>query len=274
MNSATIAKKDRTRETIKKAYSGGKTEDEAQKILDKKGISLSSHQKHRSDLVKDGGLISVPYEGKGKGLTRFFPADEILIPPNTQGVDLTKEEGTLPVSKGTLISMVIDQAKNIVEAIEKDDAWKNVRTIKKICNNIRPLVHNLAYLESIGFDLTLPWHYFEKEKPPSWKGLFGWKDLRGTLGIPIKASGPEFENYQVKPGLNSLFVVNEFQEIKEKNDVLSISPKDTDGLLWVYIFPSLPEWKRYFLKVIEELDSASRDSNHKIKKKQDKTKGI
>lgn len=274
MNSATIAKKDRTRNTVKKAYSGWKTEDEAQKILDKKGISLSSHQKHRSDLVKDGGLISVPYEGKGKGLTRFFPADEILIPPNTQGVDLTKEEGTLPVSKGTLISMVIDQAKNIVETIEKDDAWKNVRTIKKICNNIRPLVHNLAYLESIGFDLTLPWHYFEKEKPPSWKGLFGWKDLRGTLGIPIKASGPEFENYQVKPGLNSLFVVNEFQEIKEKNDVLSISPKDTDGLLWVYIFPSLPEWKRYFLKVIEELDSASRDSNHKIKKKQDKTKGI
>ncbi|NLT36721.1 MAG: hypothetical protein GXX95_00980 [Methanomassiliicoccus sp.] len=256
MNSATIAKKDKTRETVKKAYSGGKTEDEAQKILHKQGISLSSHQKHRADLVKDGNLTPKPHHGKGKGPTQFIPTDELLLPPNTQEIDLSKEEATLPVSKGVLVSMVIDQAKEIVEAIEKDDAWKNKRKIRKICNEIRPVIGHIAYLESLGYSLTLPWHFFEKENPPLWKGLFGWKDLRGTGGIPVKIAGADIEG------------------VNEKEDRLYLNPEFTNNELYVIIYPSLPEWKWYFMKVIEELDSASKDSKQRKKEKQDKTKGI
>lgn len=251
MTAATIGKRDRTRELVKRAYEGAKTEDEAQKYLAKRKVSLSSHQKHRSELVKAEELRRIPYAGNGKGPCRFVPSEKVIDHSIDQTIDLAKEEETLPVPKSVLVTMTIDRIKGVIESIDKDDAWRNKRKIKKICNDIRPVYNDIAYLEKLGYRLTMPWLYFRSESPSVWKGLFGWKDLRGIIGVPTRPL--KFETSE-----KGDLVISPITPLDES---VSKQMDDNEYRQSMMVFPSLVEWRAYFLTVLDELDSASISQN-------------
>jgi len=243
---APMKKRDETKKKVKWAHSGGKTMDEAfpyhkkdengssdwdkttpEKRKKKGWLSLRTIDTYRPELVADGELIATKPKDGGKAQIKYTPKEEIEGPSKKEDFDVAKEEQTLPVPKGVLVSMVIDQAREIIEAIEKDDAWKNKRKIRKICNDLRPVNEKIGYLQQLGYSVTEPWDYFKKEAPPKWKGVFGWKDIKGTIGIPLNGE----------------------PIILDENERVIAIPE--------LIHPSLPEWKGYLLTVIAELESST-----------------
>lgn len=243
---APMQKRDRTKERVKWAYSGGKTTDEAfpYHVKDENGkskwdkatpeerkkkgwISERNIGKYRAELVAEGELVDITPKDRGKAQTKYAPKEEVGGLSKKEDFDIAKEEQTLPVPKGVLVSMVIDEARDIIKAIEKDDAWKNKRKIRKICHDIRPVNEKIGYLNQLGYSVSEPWDYFKKEAPPMWKGLFGWKNLKGIIGIPVNGE----------------------PVIVDENEKVIAVPE--------LIYPSLPEWKGYLLTVIAELESST-----------------
>ena len=239
----------KTRKNVIEAYRGGKTYKEAAAWLDKKKLPPAErhHKTIRSELVEEGFLL--PLNTKPM---KWLPSDQFCsdrTTPASNPVIKTDENETGSISSTleidgistAVIQKVKNDCLNALKEIDHDFAWKNKRRIRAICKNyINPIVHDVGYLQSKNLQFTMPWGFFKSENPPIFKGLTGWKDLRGPIGIP--GPGTKFEcgengNLMIKPDIPS-------SQVK--------------GLDHGMIFPSLPEWREYLLVILSEIEHNQR----------------
>lgn len=239
-----------TRRNVIRAYADGKTFEEAAAWLDKKNLQPSrrQHMTIRKQLVEDGLLQRLETKPM-----KWIPSDQVIsnrIAPASNPVINTDEYETGAISNtlanDAISTVVIEKVKNdclnAIKEIDHDFAWKNIRRIRAISKNyINPIVHDIGYLRSKNLQFTMPWDFFKSENPPIFKGLTGWKDLRGPIGIP--GPGTKFEwdedgNLMIKPD-------NSNSQVK--------------GLDHGMIFPSLPEWREYLLVILSEIEHIQRD---------------
>jgi len=226
---------------VLKAYSGGKTEEEAKIALTRARneddrLEESQARKIRSRLEKQGSLI----RSKGRP-AKWYPKDELAIPlPDAYTEKNDKPEEIPSYASSLLAERTLELLEQTLDEIDRDPyAWRKPRKIRRICNNsIVPVVEPLAYLKkTLGYSVTLPWEYFKEERPPQWKTLLGWADLRGSIGIPT-------------PG-TTISIVD--------GNLVSSPPKEKSDWLekgnWVpFIYPGLKEWKEYLIHVQIELE--------------------